>query len=488
MTDSNDTPKQAPEPARAERLPASLGLSIVVLLGVALATLVIAPLIRRAAPLPKGMAESTSLVVAGQDEPGEPTQPAEAPKTQRPPLWRVKDLESNPTYVVKTFKVGRDPAILALRKHGVPIKEARRIAAAFKRGERSLDRVRPEQTFVVAMKQGEGHVVGVEYQIGRFDVWQAKESESGQLEVQHLEFYRESRPVAVGIAVSGELRDALKGAGLDDEMMQRLEDSLDGRVELSGVTRGARMRIVAEEERVEGEFVGYKELLAVEYLEAGVGPPGVRVYHFNGEDGAPDRASYYDRKFRHPFRGGWRSPVPLGRISSRFNPKRMHPVLKRIKPHNGVDFAAPPGTPVYAAHAGRVTFVGASGPSGNLVRISHDGRLESAYCHLSRFATGVRAGTKVDTRQLVGYVGSTGRATGPHLHFAVKKNGQFIDPLSLKLDGTRVLPSRYRDAFSARADELDKRVDGIALPPAPAAPAKAEKNAAQEEVMGDESE
>jgi murein DD-endopeptidase MepM/ murein hydrolase activator NlpD len=146
----------------------------------------------------------------------------------------------------------------------------------------------------------------------------------------------------------------------------------------------------------------------------------------------------------------------------------MHPVLHTIMPHNGVDFAAPPGTPVYSTAAGVVKSVGDSGPCGNMVQVAHANGLVSAYCHLSRFAAGLHAGQHVDPRQLVGYVGQTGRTTGPHLHFAIKRGESFLDPLALKLDGVRVVPLADRSEFERMRAELDIALDGIAQPAAAA--------------------
>jgi murein DD-endopeptidase MepM/ murein hydrolase activator NlpD len=162
--------------------------------------------------------------------------------------------------------------------------------------------------------------------------------------------------------------------------------------------------------------------------------------------------------------GGWRTPVPFARIASRFNPHRMHPVLHVVMPHNGVDFAAPAGAPVYATAAGVVASVGNDGPCGNKVEISHAGGITSVYCHLSRFAPSLHVGQRVEQRQLIAFVGQTGRVTGPHLHFGIKRNGIFVDPMTLRLDGMRVIPRALRDNFDQKRAELDTQLDGIALP------------------------
>ena len=122
---------------------------------------------------------------------------------------------------------------------------------------------------------------------------------------------------------------------------------------------------------------------------------------------------------------------------------------------------------VYATAAGTVVSVGNDGPCGNKVEISHPGGISSVYCHLSRFAAGLHVGQHVEGRQLIAYVGQTGRVTGPHLHFGIKRNGQFIDPMTLRLDGVRVVPRGRRDEFERLRTDLDAELDAIALPAPP---------------------
>src|SRR5262249_3621122 len=145
----------------------------------------------------------------------------------------------------------------------------------------------------------------------------------------------------------------------------------------------------------------------------------------------------------------------------------MHPILHKIMPHQGTDFGAPMGTPVYSAYKGVVGFVGPHGATGNWVAINHANGIETGYAHLSRFAAGLKVGDKVGTHQLVGYVGSTGRSTGPHLHFSARKNGVFFDAETLQLDGERVVPTVDRQGFLSTKGELDHRLEAIPLPEPP---------------------
>jgi murein DD-endopeptidase MepM/ murein hydrolase activator NlpD len=133
-------------------------------------------------------------------------------------------------------------------------------------------------------------------------------------------------------------------------------------------------------------------------------------------------------------------------------------------PHNGTDFGAPTGTPVGASSPGVVASIGYDGASGNLVTIDHAGGYTTGYAHLSRFAEGLKVGDHVSRLQLIGYVGSTGRSTGPHLHFSAKKDGKFIDAESLQLDALRVLPKEERDEFAVERKTYDQLLEAIPLP------------------------
>ncbi|HEX7604759.1 MAG TPA: M23 family metallopeptidase, partial [Polyangiaceae bacterium] len=386
-----------------------------------------------------------------------------------PRAFRVSDLAGDSRLELLEGTIGKRPLLAALQTAGVGPKEAQRVLHAFD-GVKNMDRLAVKDTFVVARDKATGHVVAFELSVTPSDVWQAREDEDGKLTGKKLDLFVEHRRVDAAFAVLGDLRSSLTSAKLDEDLLEKIDDAIDGHAELSDLKPGVRLRVIATEERVEGAFVGYSSLDAVEYLP--VGRPSLRVYFWDKgavdpkKDHARSGSGFYDDKGRQPFHGGWRSPVPGARISSRFNPNRMHPVLHVVMPHNGIDFAAPSGTPVYAAASGVVRSAGDSGPCGNMVMIDHPNGLTTAYCHMSKFAPGIRAGLRVETRQLVGYVGQTGRATGPHLHFAVKRGDVFLDPMILKLDGVRVVPPKERGAFDERRTALDAELDAIPLPDA----------------------
>jgi murein DD-endopeptidase MepM/ murein hydrolase activator NlpD len=413
-------------------------------------------------------AAGAGAVVEDHAGDSEATSSEEAP--QRAPTWRVTQLAADADIAMVDGVLARRPFLTALGAAGLPRSEAQRIARSLE-DVRDIDRFGGKDTFTVARSRASGHVVAYEVTSSPTDVWQGREQvlpdDTTKLVARKLDLHSERVRVRKALVVGADLRASLVDAGLTpvDDVLSMLDDALEGHAELSDVRPGARLRLLATEERVEGAFARWASLDAVEYIPAAAGAPPVRVYSFGGEEErSRDRRGWYDARGRQPYHGGWRSPVPLARIASRFNPHRMHPVLHVVMPHNGVDFAAPSGAPVYATAAGVVESVGGGGPCGNMIEIAHPGGIASVYCHLSRFASGLHVGQHVESRQLIGYVGQTGRVTGPHLHFGIKKNGVFIDPMTLRLDGVRVVPRGKRDEFDRLRATLDAELDTIPLP------------------------
>ncbi|MGH7962498.1 MAG: M23 family metallopeptidase, partial [Candidatus Binatia bacterium] len=185
---------------------------------------------------------------------------------------------------------------------------------------------------------------------------------------------------------------------------------------------GATFKVIFEEFQREGQTVEYGEILAAEIVNRG---KTFCLFSIPEEEQQSEHQAS-ERQFL-------RYPLQFTRISSVFTAGRFHPVLKRTRPHLGVDFAAPAGTPVRAIAGGTVTYAGRNLGYGIYVHIDHPGPYDSAYAHLKRIARGVKAGATVERGQLIGYVGSTGWATGPHLHFELHKNGKYVNPLTAKL-------------------------------------------------------
>jgi len=181
------------------------------------------------------------------------------------------------------------------------------------------------------------------------------------------------------------------------------------------------------------------------------------IYRFEDKDGT---AEYFNRKGESVRKGLLRTPIDGARISSKFGMRR-HPVLGYSKMHKGVDFAAPTGTPIYAAGDGVIDEAGPKGAYGNYVRIRHNGQVSTAYAHMSRFGKNIRRGARVAQGDVIGYVGSTGRSTGPHLHFEVLKGNRQVNPMSVDLPTGRTLDGKELKQFQALVAELEGRLNGL---------------------------
>ena len=415
---------------------------------------------------PSATASAPAPVVAAPA----PQKKAQKRERQRVPgPWRVSEGAHQPGLKLVEGKVGTDAFLKAVQAAGVPLKETYRIVTAFQ-GLKSFDRCGKNDRFAALLDVKTERLKAFEYQVSGEEVYQAREGASGLLEASKLDLKVERTQVAGALVFDGKsLDDSAEQAGFERGLARVLQKALDGHSAIEDLERGDIIRLIVQEVSVLGEFDRYAGVEALEVKRAK--GESLRVYYYD----APGIRGYYDVKGRSPHQGGWRKPVPGAPITSHFNLKRLHPILKKVMPHLGTDFGAPTGTPVYATAPGTVTFAGFRGPTGNLVKLEHAGGIETGYAHLSRFAEGLKAGNKVKRLELIGYVGSTGRSTGPHLHFSASKNGEFFDAEKLDLDGMRTLGGAERTAFDAVMAKYDPLLDGIALPDPlpPEAPAPA---------------
>jgi murein DD-endopeptidase MepM/ murein hydrolase activator NlpD len=377
-----------------------------------------------------------------------------------PPPWRLDSLAQ--THQVVRGKMERRAFTSALEAAGVPKTEIYRIMKAMD-GVHSFEKPGRRDEFAVAMERGAKRVAAFEYVVDATEIYQARTGDDGLLRGERLDLKVAEEEYATSFYIGRDFQKSYRAAGLEDGLVALVNEAFNGRTSVEGFEEGGVVKIAVVEKTALGAFVGYSHIKAIEYRPPDPSKPTLRAYWFQGE-GTRD---YVDEAGRRPTAQGWRTPVPGAPVTSHFNPARLHPILKKPMPHNGTDFGAPSGTPVYAAYRGTVLFVGYQGPSGNLVLIEHPGGIETGYAHLSKFATGLKKGDKVGTRQLVGYVGSTGRSTGPHLHFSAKKDGKFFDPLTLKLDALTLLPVEERGTFHAQKAQLDQALEAIPLPEPP---------------------
>lgn len=249
------------------------------------------------------------------------------------------------------------------------------------------------------------------------------------------------------VTFKGTVRTSLWESAVEAQMnpalISELAEVFAWQVDFSREVRvGDRWRLSVEEEFVQGEQIGWGSILSAEYTNGEEVHTAVLFRKDNEDLGyfAPDGSSL-KRVFL-------KSPIQYGRISSRFTRKRFHPVLKVLRPHNGVDYAAPTGTPIRSVGDGVIENIGRNNGAGNFIKIRHNGTYATAYKHLSRFAKGVKRGTKIQQGQTIGYVGSTGLSSGPHLHFEFYVDGRYVDPLGRKFPAASPVPQEQLTEFA----------------------------------------
>ncbi len=248
--------------------------------------------------------------------------------------------------------------------------------------------------------------------------------------------------------IAGSFYLSARKAGLSNKTIMNLAKIFQYEIDFAlDIREGDQFRVVYEKRYVDGEQISDGEILAADFYVFNKWRTAMRYENSEGDVG------YYYPDGRTMKRDFLRTPVDFTRISSKFNPNRLHPVFKTKRPHKGVDYAAPTGTPIYAAGSGRISFAGSQRGYGNVVYIKHDGAHETVYAHMSRFA-GFKKGDRVKQGDLIGYVGSTGWATGPHLHYEFRLNGVHKDPLKVTKQITQKLPAKEMAKFKALSTDL----------------------------------
>ena len=264
-------------------------------------------------------------------------------------------------------------------------------------------------------------------------------ADSIQVEKQVKEIIHKERSAQAVIESS--LWNAMVGNNLPIELALELSEIYAWTIDFFGLQKGDSIRVYYDEQYVDTTRIGIGRIYAAEFYH---GKVWQEAYWFEAED----TRNYYDSKGNSMRKAFLKAPLSYKRISSGFTYKRLHPVHKVYKPHTGVDYAAPMGTPVMTIGDGTVIQREYRGGGGNTVKIKHNATYTTAYLHLSKFADGLKVGQHVKQGQVIGYVGSTGTSTGPHLDFRVWKNGTPIDPLKMDSPPAEPIPTQLKDTFS----------------------------------------
>ena len=256
------------------------------------------------------------------------------------------------------------------------------------------------------------------------------------------------------VTIRSSLWNDMLAAGAPPLLILSLSDIYAWTVDFFGLQEGDRFRVVYDEKTCEGSVVAVDTVRYALFTSRGQDYPAVM---FDQHDGGN---IYWNEKGESMRKAFLKAPLHYSRISSGFSYARRHPITRRVQPHTGVDYAAPKGTPVVTIGDGVVTSAKYEGAGGNVVRIRHNSVYSTAYLHLSRYGSGIRAGKRVKQGEVIGYVGSTGRSTGPHLDFRVWKNGSPINPLKMQSPPAEPLKQENMEAFRAVLAQYERQMAG----------------------------
>ena len=268
-----------------------------------------------------------------------------------------------------------------------------------------------------------------------------------------LNIYKEKKPIITQIktasgVITSSLWNTMKEQALDPMLAMDLSDIYAWTIDFFGIKKGDKFRVVYEENFVNGKSIGIGRIFAAQFVHANEDFYAFRFTQNNEE-------SYFDNLGKSLKKAFLKAPLKFSRISSMFSNSRFHPVLKIYRPHHGIDYAAPTGTPVVSIGDGTVIDKGYQpAGGGNYLKIKHNSEYTTSYMHLSRFADGISRGVRVHQGQLIGYVGMTGLASGPHLDFRVFVDGTPVDPLKVKAPPTEPISQPNMKSYAMHRDSL----------------------------------
>ena len=289
-----------------------------------------------------------------------------------------------------------------------------------------LTRVHPGEVFSFR-KNGNNDLLELQYIINPVDTLVIHQKDS-RFRAEVVSNEMELRLAYGAATIETSLYGAKEEAGLNNRLIVKLSEIFQWDIDfIMDVRQGDRFSVLYEEQYIEGKKIGLGDIVAASFTNQGKTYTAVRYENKEG------KTAYYSPEGRSMHKAFLRAPLSFSRVSANFSYKRKHPILNRIRSHLGIDYAAPTGTPVRASGDGKIKFLGRNGGFGKLVVINHGKKYQSKYAHLSRFARGLKKGSKVKQGQIIGYVGSTGLATGPHLHYEFLVNGRHKNPKTVKL-------------------------------------------------------
>ncbi len=384
------------------------------------------------------------MLIPDRPAPPEPIEPT------RPPSLPPERLISGKIRRGETFSQ-------LLRFYGFAPKTVATVCAQLKRLV-NLRKMEPGNTFELRLSS-EGSLLGLVYRTGPAYVYELLLMPSGEWSGFRKEVPLQKYWVRISGQINNNLFEAMDRLGESDDLAITFAEIFDCEFDFNSDSQpGDLFQLVVEKYYTGENFVKYGRILFAEYQGAS---KKMKALYYRPEGRQGDYYSPAGDSLRKVF---LRSPLKFTRITSGYSRSRRHPILGGARPHYGIDYAAPPGTPVMATADGTVIFCGSNGGYGNQVIIKHAGGYESMYGHLLRFAPDIRRGRSVRQSQVIGYVGSTGLATGPHLDFRLLKNGSFRNPLRETPFQVYALQDKERAEFQHTTESLRRWIDDPAAP------------------------
>lgn len=380
--------------------------------------------------------------------------PAEAPVVAATP-------EPRPLQTETVELRSRDTLADLLKRNGLPLGQAHVLATGLREAGAELRRMRVGDQLELA-RDADRRIVAVAYAPTAWQRFDASRTAAGWT-VERSVITPEIRTEVRESEVRTSLWDAVDAGAISAQTMLDLVQIFESSFDFTADTRaGDRFRLLVEARYANGTFVEDGRIVAAQYVTED-GTLASVAFEVDG------RMTYYDPDGRSMKKMFLRSPLQFTRISSGFTYRRPHPVLGGVRPHLAIDYAAPTGTPVWAVADGTVEFAGRKGGNGIQVLLRHRAGYKTYYNHLSRVAKGVRRGAKVSQKKVIGYVGSTGLSTGPHLDYRISRNGTFVNPLNEKFLPGDPIPASQRAAFAVHARALLDRLEHPSPPSGDAA-------------------
>jgi len=343
-------------------------------------------------------------------------------------------------------KVGRGDSLAAIFKRNDL--DAAELHAIMQLGgeTKQLRNLMPGQSFHIQVDE-DNSVQALQYNINKLETLDIQRDGDDFIASYHHKNV-ETRLSHASAVIKSSLFEAGQEAGLSDQMIMELAHVFGWDIDFAlDIRSGDSFSVIYDEDYLNGSKINDGPILAAEFVNQG------RVYKAIRYTDASGRSDYYAPDGKSMRKAFLRTPVDFRRISSGFG-MRFHPILNRMRMHTGVDYAAPTGTPIKATGDGKIIFVGRKGGYGKAIIIKHAGIYSTLYGHMSRFHRGMHSGKYVKQGQIIGYVGMTGRATGPHLHYEFRINGRFRNPLTVKLPDAKPINSAYLQDFETHAQAL----------------------------------